>query len=99
MTAGIMNMMTNTGQSCNAPSRMLVPAAKLNEAERIAASAVKKLIVGDPQNPATTTGPIANRRLGPDSKHLLDVLRAAKQRVEHREGILEEHRDAAPPQP
>ncbi len=62
VTAGIMNMMTNTGQSCNAPSRMLVPAAKLDEAERIAASAVKKLIVGDPQNPATTTGPIANRR-------------------------------------
>ena len=62
VTAGIMNMMTNTGQSCNAPSRMLVPAAKLDEAERIAASAVAKLVVGDPQNPATTTGPIANRR-------------------------------------
>ena len=62
VTAGVMNMMTNTGQSCNAPSRMLVPAAKLEEAERIAASAVAKLVVGDPQNPATTTGPIANRR-------------------------------------
>ena len=62
VTAGVMNMMTNTGQSCNAPSRMLVPAAKLANAERIAASAVTKLIVGDPQNPATTTGPISNRR-------------------------------------
>ena len=39
-----------------------MPATKLDEAERIAASAVTKLIVGDPQNPATTTGPIANRR-------------------------------------
>ena len=62
VTAGVINMMTNTGQSCNAPSRMLVPAAKLADAERIAASAVTKLIVGDPQNPETTTGPIANRR-------------------------------------
>ena len=62
VTAGVMNMMTNTGQSCNAPSRMLVPAEKLDEAERIAASAVTKLIVGDPQDPTTTTGPIANRR-------------------------------------
>jgi aldehyde dehydrogenase (NAD+) len=32
VTAGVMAMMGNTGQSCNAPSRMLVPAAKLAEA-------------------------------------------------------------------
>ena len=62
VTAGVLNMMTNTGQSCNAPSRMLVPAAKLEEAEKIAAAAVKKLVVGDPQSPQTTTGPIANER-------------------------------------
>ena len=62
VTAGVMNMMFNTGQSCNAPSRMLVPAFKLAEAERIAAAAVRRLVVGDPGDPATTTGPIANRR-------------------------------------
>jgi acyl-CoA reductase-like NAD-dependent aldehyde dehydrogenase len=55
-------MMRNTGESCNAPSRMLVPAAKLAEAEKIAAAAVQQLVVGDPQSPATTTGPISNAR-------------------------------------
>ena len=63
VTAGVMNMMFNTGQSCNAPSRMLVPAAQAwPTAERIAAAAVRGLIVGDPMDHATTTGPIANRR-------------------------------------
>ena len=62
VTAGVLGMMTNTGQSCNAPSRMLVPAAKLEAAEMIAAAAVKQLVVGDPLSPATTTGPIANER-------------------------------------
>jgi aldehyde dehydrogenase (NAD+) len=62
VTAGVINMMFNTGQSCNAPSRMLVPRAKLAQAETIAAAAVQRLVVGDPANAATTTGPIANHR-------------------------------------
>ena len=62
VTAGVMGMMMNTGQSCNAPSRLLVPVAKLQQAEAIAAAAVQRLVVGDPLQPATTTGPIANRR-------------------------------------
>ena len=62
VAAGVMNMMFNTGQSCNAPSRMLVPGAKLADAERVAAATVRRLIVGDPMDHATTTGPIANRR-------------------------------------
>lgn len=62
VTAGVVGMMTNTGQSCNAPSRMLVPRAKLAEAEIIAAAALGHLVVGDPQAAATTTGPIANGR-------------------------------------
>ncbi len=62
VAAGVLNMMANTGQSCNAPSRMLVPASRLAEAERIAAATVQQLVVGDPKDAATTTGPIANRR-------------------------------------
>ena len=62
VTDGVMGMMRNTGQSCNAPSRMLVPASKLAEAEQIAAEAAKTLVAGDPQSPSTTTGPIANAR-------------------------------------
>ena len=62
VAAGVIGMMSNTGQSCNAPSRMLVPRAKLAEAERIAAATLQQLVVGDPQDPATSVGPIANRR-------------------------------------
>ncbi len=62
VTDGVLGMMRNTGQSCNAPSRMLVPAAKLAAAEQIAAAAVLKLVVGDPQSPSTTTGPVSNAR-------------------------------------
>ncbi len=62
VTDGVLGMMRNTGQSCNAPSRMLVPASKLAEAEQIASAVVRKLVVGDPQSPSTTIGPIANAR-------------------------------------
>ena len=62
VTAGVLSMMVNSGQSCNAPSRMLVPAARLAEAERIAAVAAAQLVVGDPRDAATTMGPIANQR-------------------------------------
>jgi acyl-CoA reductase-like NAD-dependent aldehyde dehydrogenase len=62
VTAGVLGMMGNTGQSCNAPSRMLVPAAKLAEAERIAAAAAGTVVTGDPLDSNTTMGPIANER-------------------------------------
>ncbi len=57
---GVMSMMNNTGQSCNAPSRMLVPAARLAEAEAIAAEVIAKIKVGDPASADTTMGPLAN---------------------------------------
>lgn len=62
VAGGVLQLMHNTGQSCNAPSRMLVPASRLEEAEAIAAEAVKQLVVGDPMAAETTTGPIANGR-------------------------------------
>ena len=34
--AGVVNMMPNSGQSCNAPSRMLVPNSRMNEAITVA---------------------------------------------------------------
>ena len=62
VTYGVRAMMNNTGQSCNAPSRMLVPADRLAEAEAIAAQACDSIVVGDPQNEDTVIGPIANGR-------------------------------------
>jgi aldehyde dehydrogenase (NAD+) len=60
VTRGVMHMYQNTGQSCNAPSRMLVPAAKLEEAEAIAARVTQTVVVGDPQAEGTTMGPVVS---------------------------------------
>jgi acyl-CoA reductase-like NAD-dependent aldehyde dehydrogenase len=53
--------MTNSGQSCNAPTRMLVPAARLAEAETLAGDVAAGLRVGDPADPATQLGPVVSR--------------------------------------
>jgi aldehyde dehydrogenase (NAD+) len=60
VTRGLMHMYNNTGQSCNAPSRMLVPAAKLAEAEAIAAKVSASVVVGDPTAEGTTMGPVVS---------------------------------------
>jgi len=48
VTAGVASMMGNSGQTCSAPSRMLVPKARMDEAIRIAREAASKVTVGDP---------------------------------------------------
>ncbi|MBS0354692.1 MAG: aldehyde dehydrogenase family protein [Proteobacteria bacterium] len=58
---GVLSLMTNSGQNCNAPSRMLVPESRLDEVEAIAAASLARVVVGDPLNEATTMGPLANR--------------------------------------
>jgi len=60
VTAGVMHMYQNTGQSCNAPSRMLVPRAKLAQAEAIAAKVTESVKVGDPAAEGTTMGPVVS---------------------------------------
>ncbi|MBD9666363.1 aldehyde dehydrogenase family protein [Variovorax sp. VRV01] len=51
----------NVGQSCSAPTRMIVPRARLQEVERIALEAASGMVVGDPRSQQTTHGPVANR--------------------------------------
>ncbi len=58
---GIGSCMRNVGQSCSAPTRMIVPRAALAQVERIAAETVAQFVVGDPLAEATTHGPIANK--------------------------------------
>lgn len=57
---GVMAGMRNVGQSCSAPTRMLVPADRLAEVEALAAAAADEWCVGSPMDEATTMGPIAN---------------------------------------
>lgn len=58
---GVASSMRNVGQSCSAPTRMIVPRAALAQVERIAAETVSQFVVGDPFAEATTHGPIANK--------------------------------------
>lgn len=60
VAAGVQALMVNSGQSCNAPSRMLVPAARMDEAAAAARAAVDGIKVGDPTGNATM-GPVANQ--------------------------------------
>jgi aldehyde dehydrogenase (NAD+) len=53
-------MCTNSGQSCNAPTRMLVPAARMDEAAAIAAAAAKNVVVGDPREAGSNIGPVVS---------------------------------------
>ena len=57
---GVIKCMENSGQSCNAPTRMLVPFRRLEESFFIAKSVCNSLIVGNPQNEDTDVGPLAN---------------------------------------
>ena len=60
VAAGVAAMMLNTGQSCNAPSRMLVPAGRMAEVVEVARAAAERVRVGDPAD-ATALGPVASR--------------------------------------
>ena len=57
---GVLAAFRNVGQSCSAPTRMLVPVARLAEVEVLAADAAARIRVGDPRLEETTMGPIAN---------------------------------------
>ena len=57
---GVLAAFRNVGQSCSAPTRMLVPAGRLAEVEVLAADAAAGIRVGDPRLEETALGPIAN---------------------------------------
>ena len=60
VATGVASMMTNSGQTCSAPSRMLVPVARMQEAIAIAREAASKVTVGDPQG-GFTIGPVVSK--------------------------------------
>jgi aldehyde dehydrogenase (NAD+) len=59
---GVAGCFNNNGQSCDAPTRMFVPADRHDEAAALAAEAARGFAVGDPDDPATTLGPVVSRR-------------------------------------
>ena len=57
----VLHVFQNSGQSCNAPTRRLVPAAKLAEVEAIAKRVAEGVITGDPTSEKTNLGPVVSK--------------------------------------
>ncbi len=60
VTAGAEDCFDNTGQSCNAPTRMLVPKDRMQEAAELAGKAAEAAKVGDPRAEGTEIGPLVS---------------------------------------
>jgi aldehyde dehydrogenase (NAD+) len=61
VAAGVNAVMSNTGQSCDAPTRMLVPRAAQAEALKVAKETAEAIVVGDPRDEATVLGPLVSK--------------------------------------
>lgn len=62
VTGGAKHCFNNSGQSCNAPTRMLVPQGSHDEAVRVAQEVAESVTVGDPTSEETVMGPVVNAR-------------------------------------
>jgi acyl-CoA reductase-like NAD-dependent aldehyde dehydrogenase len=60
VTDGVAKCFLNSGQTCSALTRMLVPRARLEEAEQIAAAVAEAQTVGDPFDESTRLGPLVS---------------------------------------
>jgi len=61
VTKGVHYMMGNSGQSCNAPTRMLVPNADMEQAIEAARAAAESIGVDNPASPGEHIGPVVNQ--------------------------------------
>jgi aldehyde dehydrogenase (NAD+) len=59
---GVQNCYLNSGQTCSAWTRMLVPKSKHDEAAAIAKQVAEAFKVGSPHDPTTTLGPLVSKR-------------------------------------
>ncbi len=59
VTGGVKHVMQNSGQSCNAPTRMLAPRARMEEVVAIARAAAESTTVGDPRG-NSEIGPVVS---------------------------------------
>jgi aldehyde dehydrogenase (NAD+) len=58
---GVRSCFRNTGQSCNAPTRMLVPRARAASAAAVAKQVAEESVVGDPFSERTQLGPLSSQ--------------------------------------
>ena len=69
---GAQECFRNTGQSCNAPTRMLVPKSRMPEAEAMAKQVAEATQVGDPFAETTGIGPLASQAQFDKVQHLMN---------------------------
>jgi acyl-CoA reductase-like NAD-dependent aldehyde dehydrogenase len=60
VTYGVLDCFANSGQTCNALTRMLVPRAAARDAATIAARVADGMVVGDPLEPGSQLGPLVS---------------------------------------
>jgi acyl-CoA reductase-like NAD-dependent aldehyde dehydrogenase len=65
--------LSNSGQICNALTRVLVPAARHDEYVDALASEMTNLRVGDPSDPATQMGPLVSQRQQQRVRNYIDI--------------------------
>ena len=70
---GVFACMSNSGQSCNAPTRMIIPLEKMEDAIKLSKEVSKSILLGDPQKPETTLGPLANKNQFEKVKNYIEV--------------------------
>lgn len=73
VTGGVLHCMNNTGQSCNAPTRMLVPESRYEEAVAFAKTAAESVQVDDPAKEGEHIGPLVSRLQYEKVQHLIQV--------------------------
>ncbi|TNE87209.1 aldehyde dehydrogenase family protein [Porticoccus sp.] len=73
VTRGVAWCMENTGQSCNAPTRMLVPEQHYEQAVAIAAKAAAAVTVGLPHEEGSHIGPLSSRAQFDKVQHLIEI--------------------------
>jgi aldehyde dehydrogenase (NAD+) len=61
VAGGVRSCFTNSGQSCNAPTRMLVPRTRHAEAIAFAKAAAEATTVGDPKADGIQIGPVVSK--------------------------------------
>ena len=72
VSKGVTHVMSNSGQSCNAPTRMLVPKNRHNEALEIAKNVAESIVVGEPASLTSEIGPLVSQVQYDKVQHLID---------------------------
>jgi len=78
---GVQDVMINSGQTCTALTRMLLPAERYAEAVEIAAAEARALVMGDPRDPASFLGPMCSAGQRRTVRDYIEVGRAEGARL------------------